>query len=263
MEILNRELSLDSFFNELKSANNRILMLDYDGTLSPFTVDRNNAAPYPGAIDILEKIISDGGTRLIVISGRPMDDLRRLLNMKNQPEMWGSHGAERYSPEHGYTAYEIPGSTRDALETIRKWSVNKKLESFMENKPLGIAFHWRGLSPEQEKKITDTVEGEWKNRLSEYDLELMSFDGGIEIRHIAINKGSAVDAVIRDYGGDYMAAYMGDDLTDEDAFKALGDSGLKILVRMQRRPTAADIIISPPEELLDFLDRWQRAAAAH
>lgn len=260
MDILNREISLDSFFNQLISAKHRILMLDYDGTLSPFTADRENAIPYPGISDILEKIISDGGTRLIVISGRSIDDLRRLLNMKFQPEMWGSHGAERYSQQIGYSTIDPSNSTLSALDSIREWSVRNKLDSFMERKPFGIAFHWRGLSGREKRKIAETVEDEWKNRLSEYNLELQSFDGGLEIRYKEINKGSAVDSILQDYTKDFIAAYLGDDLTDEDAFKALGDRGLKILVRKERRPTTADVILSPPEELLDFLTRWHKSA---
>jgi trehalose-phosphatase len=260
MDILNREISLDSFFNELKSAKHRILMLDYDGTLSPFTIDRDKAVPYPGISDILEKIISESGTRLIIISGRPINILKRLLNMKRQPEMWGSHGAERYSQQNGYSTLEPSNSTLRALDSIREWSVMSKLDSFMERKPFGVAYHWRGLSDEEKRKIKKTVEGEWKSRLSEYNLELHGFDGGLEIRYKGINKGSAVDSIFQDYTEDFIAAYLGDDLTDEDAFKALGDRGLKILVRKERRPTAADVILSPPEELLDFLTSWHKSA---
>ena len=256
MDILNRELSLESFFTELKSANKRILMLDYDGTLSPFTPDRDDAVPYPGVSEVLDKIISDGGTRLIVISGRSLDDLKRLLNMNNQPEMWGSHGAERFSPRGGYSAFEPPDSTLRALKMIREWSVKNGLEERVEIKPFGMAYHWRGLSADQQEKIVKTVDDEWKNRLDEYDLELKAFDGGIEIRHKKINKGTAIDEIVREYHEKFVAAYAGDDLTDEDAFKALSDRGLKILVRKDPRPTAADIVLSPPGELLDFLLRW-------
>lgn len=232
-------------------------MLDYDGTLSPFTPDRDNAVPYPGVSEVLEKIISGGGTRLIVISGRSIDDLKRLLDMKHQPEMWGSHGAERFSSRDGYSAFEPSDTTLRALKMIKQWSIENGLEKRLEIKPFGIAYHWRGLGPDQEEKIAKLIEDEWKNRLTEYDLELKTFDGGIEIRHIKINKGTAVDEIVGEYHEDFVAAYAGDDLTDEDAFKVLDDRGLKILVREEPRPTAADIILSPPGELLNFLIRWR------
>ena len=54
-------------------------------------------------------------------------------------------------------------------------------------------------------------------------------------------------------------AYLGDDLTDEDAFRAVATRGLGILVRQELRKTAAVAWLRPPEELLDFLHRWARA----
>lgn len=53
-------------------------------------------------------------------------------------------------------------------------------------------------------------------------------------------------------------AYLGDDLTDEDAFQALDTRGLRVLVRDALRPTAADIWLQPPDELLDFLRSWRQ-----
>jgi trehalose-6-phosphatase len=54
-------------------------------------------------------------------------------------------------------------------------------------------------------------------------------------------------------------AYLGDDRTDEDAFKALAGRGLAVLVREELRPTAAAVWLRPPVELLDFLQRWMTA----
>jgi trehalose-6-phosphatase len=55
-----------------------------------------------------------------------------------------------------------------------------------------------------------------------------------------------------------MIAYLGDDLTDEDAFKALKGKGLSVLVRDTQRDTLADCWLTPPDELLDFLHHWYR-----
>lgn len=260
MKVLNKGVSLDAFFAGLKSAKHKVLMLDYDGTLSPFTTERDRAYPYPGIKEILEIIISAGDTRLAVISGRRLRDLEKLLGLKNPPEMWGCHGAERFSQNEGYTSIRLPDSTRKLLSSIIEWAEKNDLSDNLEIKPFGAAFHWRGLPDERKKRIETEVESAWKHRLKNSELELKEFDGGIEIRNRKISKKNAVTSILSRYKDDYTAAYLGDDYTDEDAFKALGDKGLKVLVRKDHRPTAADIILSPPEELLDFLNRWLRAA---
>jgi trehalose 6-phosphate phosphatase len=56
-----------------------------------------------------------------------------------------------------------------------------------------------------------------------------------------------------------LSAYLGDDVTDEDAFKALANKGLRALVREQLRETVADIWLIPPVELREFLKRWIKA----
>jgi trehalose 6-phosphate phosphatase len=261
MKVLNREFSIDSFFESLKSAHNRILMLDYDGTLSPFTVDRDNANPYPGIREILDRIIESGKTRLIIISGRQLNALEGLLNLKNKPEMWGCHGAEHYSSKNGYTSIQHPESTRRFLSGIASWAEESHLNESIEIKPFGVAFHWRGLDDRRKNEIETKVEAVWNNKLADYDLELTKFDGGLEIRNRKTGKNNALNTILSVYHDDYAAAYLGDDYTDEDAFNALGDKGLKALVKNESRPTAADIILSPPEELIDFLKRWLNAVS--
>ena len=66
--------------------------------------------------------------------------------------------------------------------------------------------------------------------------------------------------ILEEMGGSGAVAYLGDDRTDEDAFEAIAGKGLGVLVRPERRPTAAEVWLKPPGELLDFLDQWQRRA---
>lgn len=261
MEVLNKGVSVDAFFTALKSAKHRVLMLDYDGTLSPFTTERDRAYPYPGVKEILEKIIAAGNTRLAVISGRRLIDLEKLLGLKNPPEMWGCHGAECFSQNDGYTSVRYPESTHKLLSSIIEWAEKNDFGDNLEIKPFGTAFHWRGLPDDRQQRIETEVESAWKNRLKNSELELRKFDGGIEVRNRKINKKTAVTSILGQYEDDYTAAYLGDDYTDEDAFNALSNRGLKVLVRKDRRPTAADIILSPPEEILDFLNRWLKATS--
>jgi trehalose-phosphatase len=73
-------------------------------------------------------------------------------------------------------------------------------------------------------------------------------------------KGDAVRAILQESDSRVAVAYLGDDQTDEDAFHALKGNGLTVLVRPQSRPTAADVWLQPPQELLQFLQEWLRAS---
>ena len=73
-----------------------------------------------------------------------------------------------------------------------------------------------------------------------------------------MHKGDAVKQILAESPNDAVIAYLGDDLTDEDAFKALQGKGLSVLVRDTRRETLADCWLTPPHELLDFLHNWYK-----
>ncbi|MGB8985382.1 MAG: trehalose-phosphatase, partial [Candidatus Sulfotelmatobacter sp.] len=95
----------------------------------------------------------------------------------------------------------------------------------------------------------------------EYGLDLLQFDGGVEIRSKRANKGSVVRTLLAEMRPAIPAAYLGDDSTDEEAFAAINDIGindigLSILVRPVWRPTAAQLWLRPPVEVLEFLTRW-------
>jgi trehalose-phosphatase len=95
---------------------------------------------------------------------------------------------------------------------------------------------------------------------AEAGLQRLAFDGGVELRLAGSDKGIAVRAMLGELGEDAAVAYLGDDLTDEDAFAALGDRGLSVLVRATPHPTRAQAWIRPPEELFEFLASWSAAS---
>jgi trehalose 6-phosphate phosphatase len=93
------------------------------------------------------------------------------------------------------------------------------------------------------------------------NLRLLPFDGGVELRSLERNKGSVVQDILAQEPPGLPTAYLGDDLTDEDAFVALGDRGHSILVRPELRESAARFWLKPPEELLRLLDDWIAATS--
>lgn len=254
------EHALDALFARLEQARNAVLMLDYDGTLAPFRVDRAQARPYPGIPEALDAIMHQGSTRVVLVSGRRAAEVPPLLGTRNWPEVWGSHGWERLLPGGALTIEPAPPLALEALiEASASADPAQRLGARIEPKPSSVALHWRGIAEERIAKLRAAVEPAWIALCGRAPLALLEFDGGLELRVTGRSKADAVLTVLSESGPDAPAAFLGDDLTDEDAFVALRGRALGVLVRAEHRPTAAQVWLRPPEELAAFLMHWQRA----
>jgi trehalose 6-phosphate phosphatase len=256
MKILNPKIDLERFYKRRDHALQKALLLDYDGTLAPFHVDPGKAFPYPGVREMLDKIMKAPDIRLVIITGRWIEDLRPLLQLKGRPEIWGSHGIERLKMDGTYEIAPMDENALDGLVKADEWIREVGLEERCEEKPGCLAIHWRGLDEKSIEEITNQVSLTWQFIAESSGLNLKEFDGGMELRVPARDKGDAVRTILEELENDAAVAYLGDDLTDEDAFKAIKGKGMGVLVRKELRPTAGDVWISPPEELLDFLSGW-------
>lgn len=241
----------------LRHAPSAALLLDYDGTLAPFQVDRFRALPYSGVISALEKIAASGKTRLAVISGRPVVELESLL-APLRVEMWGAAGLERLMPGGSYEESAIGREALELLSQAEAKIVRAGLVSMAEIKPGGIAMHWRGMPAAKAESAATLIRELWKPFASASLLRLLEFDQGVELRVARPDKGDAVATIVEEAGPQAQIAYLGDDFTDEDAFRALNGRGLTILVRPEYRQTLAQAWLRPPEELTAFLEDWLR-----
>jgi trehalose-6-phosphatase len=115
------------------------------------------------------------------------------------------------------------------------------------------------MAPEVAQQVRQAVATAWAPLERELWVGICDCDGGIELRLSGRTKGDAVTTALAESGPGTAAAYLGDDLTDEDAFHAIAGKGLGVLVRDERRPSAASAWIRPPEGIIDFLERWQHA----
>src|SRR6185503_16385571 len=106
------------FFARLRGASARLLLLDYDGTLAPFTTDRTRAFPYRQIPEMISRIMA-ANTRVVLISGRSARELLFLSGIHPQPEIWGSHGAERLFMDGSYEVDSPNAEHRMALQNAR------------------------------------------------------------------------------------------------------------------------------------------------
>ena len=251
---------IDQFFQDLGRSRRSILLVDYDGTLAPFSVDRQNAVPYPGVCSILQEIMDGGRTRLVIVTGRRAEEVNPLLGLRPAPEVWGAHGLQRLR-EDGTT--EVPRLNPVAAQSLadaEHWLAYQGLDNMAEPKPGSLAVHWRGLDENAAIELRSRILLGWFPIAERASLAVLEFDGGVELRIPDRDKSDAIRTILREAAGDTPIAYLGDDVTDERAFRALRGRGLTLLVRPEKRKTAAQAWLKPPEELLAFLTRWRDAS---
>ena len=195
------------FLAEVSRTPSRALLLDYDGTLAPFTADRHRAAPYPEVPALVDRIRSFTNTRLMVVTGRRAPEVAKLLGLK-KIEIWGCHGLSRLLADG---TYELPkldenavGKIAEANELLRQCG----LFDLLEFKPAATAIHWRGKESEA-NQVARKVEKVWSKLHGRQGLELLKFDGGMEIRVAGRDKGNAVRTILTEMGGHPAMAYLG------------------------------------------------------
>lgn len=249
---------LDQFFRAFSSARQPLLLIDYDGTLAPFHIDRFQAEPWPGIRPVLQHIQDQKKTRIIVITGRPPAEIAPLLGLAEPVEVWGLHGFERLNTDGRSELEQLPQPVRKRLDELKAALRRDSFGGLLEEKPNAVVLHWRGAAPGEAKQIEQRARALFEPAAQELALQLLPFEAGLELR-AGRNKGAAVEMILSEYTGCAPVAYLGDDITDEAAFRALKGRGLSVLVRPEPRKTAADLWLRPPDELKVFLDQWSAA----
>lgn len=251
--------NIEELLESVARARQSVLLLDYDGTLAPFSIDRHRAVPYPGLRDLLQQIVDTGRTRLVIVTGRDAREIDPFLRLRPAPEIWGSHGLQRLLPDGRCQMPEIPPAVAEVLDDARRWLEYQGLHDCAERKPGSIAVHWRALEQTEAEELRGRIIVGWFPIAERANLKLLEFDGGVEMRMPDLDKGDAVRTILKETGPNVPVTYLGDDITDERAFRALASQGLGILVRASFRRSAAQAWLKPPEELRDFLSRWLAA----
>jgi len=257
---LNRKAArkLREFFSSFPGTSTALLLLDYDGTLADFRIDRFKARPWAGVRELLDAIQKQKKTRIAVVTGRPATEIPPMLALETPVEVWGLHGAERlYSDGRRELEVEAP-AVRQALQDLRTRLKRDPLGGLFEDKPNAAVMHWRGRSPDEAKGIEKRTREIFEPLAKLDGLRLLEFSAGLELR-AGRDKGGAVREIIREAGTDAPITYLGDDLTDESAFQAVNEakaSHLSVLIRRAPRKTEADVWLKPPKELREFLGMW-------
>lgn len=270
---------LDQLFDVRLLSRRRVLILDYDGTLAPLRAvpageargerpeSRFATAPYAGTRELLARIRSHPAARVVFVSGRPAREMADMLALSPRPEIFGVHGWEHLTRSGQLVRAIVPAQARAQLDALRALQVRLETAgASFEDKHAAIAVHWRGRNAEQVRAIRALLAPfetppDAPARLD--GVFAQPFDGGLEVRPHGPSKASVVRSVLREESRDAVVAYFGDDLSDEEAFRALAGRGIGVRVLpagaprdAARRPTSAQLTLRAPDELHAFLGRW-------
>ncbi len=230
------------------------VFLDYDGTLTPI-VDNPDQAVLSGETRHIVDALARRCT-VAIISGRDLADVRRHVG--NESIYYaGSHGFDIAGPGGWHTEYERAAEFLPALDEAEE-ALEAQLGSvpgaWVERKKFAIAVHYRQAREEDVPAIEQAVD-----RVAAAHRNLRKAGGKkvFELRpRIDWHKGKVVLWLLERLGlsgDDVLPFYIGDDVTDEDAFKALREKGIGIVVRARSGPTAARYALKSPGEVRGFL----------
>jgi trehalose-phosphatase len=227
-----------------------LVACDFDGTLAPIARSPQEAVPDEESLAALEALAGMPHTHAAVISGRALDDLAHQLSGVSKMWLVGSHGAE-----FGAAFLKaLPPAVLDLLARVRSEVVRIAggIEgALIEDKPASVAFHFRNVPEDKAGPALEAIlhgPATWEGVHTRPGLKV------IELSVAPGNKGRAL-AAIRHRVGATTVVFIGDDVTDEDAFGVLGptDLGVKVGDGPTRAPHRVESAAQVPELLRRML----------
>jgi trehalose 6-phosphate synthase/phosphatase len=228
----------DALFARLRDSEDLLALLDYDGTLVPYTATPELARPDPTLLELLGALAARPRTEVHVVSGRARETLEHWLGALPLA-LHAEHGF--WSRPIGNTEWrpigEIGGSWREPALAILRDITARTPGSLIEVKAVALAWHYRMADPESGERRANELRVHLTQLLSNQPVEILAGHKVIEIRPYGIHKGRIVPPLSPDAIAGTTVLAMGDDRTDEDMFAALPPDA--ITIRVGPGPTQA------------------------
>jgi trehalose-phosphatase len=169
----------------------------------------------------------------------------------------GEHGWETRVPGGEIVRWSLPPGVPEGLGRARRAAERRGWESRLELKRSGLVLHTRGLPPGHARAIEGACASSWEPLCLQYPLGLDRIHGGLELRARGRGKGTVVLALLSHEPPGTLGVFVGDDASDEDAFRMVQDFGFGVRVGSDAQPSLAAARIPCCEAVGDFLDDWR------
>ncbi len=248
------EKHLPRLRRELRGASELLVCLDFDGTLAPIVDDPTEATPTTANEAALESLVAEPSVSTAIVSGRALADVRDRIdglsiyagNHGLELEREGSVAVHPVARERASLVSEVCSTLEVALESIPGATV--------ENKRLTGTVHVRSTPPAA-RPLVERLSENAVERIGDDELELSTGKRVLEVApSVGWGKGDVVELLQSVRSDGTYTVYVGDDVTDEAAFRAIEPNGLGVRVGGEK-PTAASCRVSSPTVVASLL-RW-------
>jgi trehalose 6-phosphate synthase/phosphatase len=241
--------------SDFQHSDKALFLLDYDGTLVPFSPKPAQAMPGDKLLRLLEKLAKNPRNEVVLISGRDKNTLEGWFGGLNLG-LVAEHGMWIKEKGGGWETIEtLTSDWKEEVHPILESWVDRTPGSFIEEKEFSLVWHYRKANP----GLGQLRARELMNNLSDITatLNLQVLEGSkvVELKNTDINKGRAALRWISMDKWDFILA-LGDDWTDEDTFKTLPSTAWSIKVRFGT--SAARFSLSSPSEATSLLRKLAR-----
>lgn len=245
----------ESVWDRIRSHTPRLLLLDFDGTLAPFEVDRMAVRVPEASRRAIERIARSPKDRIAIVSGRPIRELQQLLG-DFPGAMAGEHGWEEKGAR-GVVCRHTPGLRARFLLKLAEWiAVFMRCGERLERKRASIVLHTRGVTSQRMQLRLARCARVLQVLIAHERMKLDLFNGGWELRDRTHSKGTIAAGLIANGPPDPLPVFLGDDTSDEDAFAVVRPLGITVRVGTTSRATSAEWTLRSTDEVAEFLERW-------
>ncbi|MBX0289219.1 bifunctional alpha,alpha-trehalose-phosphate synthase (UDP-forming)/trehalose-phosphatase [Hymenobacter sp. HSC-4F20] len=244
-EMLTPEVS-EQLADDFRAAGQRLLLLDYDGTLMPFHNLPQRAQPDQELQLLLQALTADPQNHVVIISGRDRTTLQNWLG--HLPlDFIAEHGVWLRPASEDWQLFQpLNNNWKQDIRPIIEMYVTRTAGSFIEDKEYSLVWHYRRADSELGEVRARELLNHLTFMTSNTELQVMEGNKVIEVKTAGINKGTAAARWLTQYNPTFILA-LGDDRTDEDTFRALPPEAYTVKVGTGARSLARYHLRSPTE----------------
>lgn len=255
--------SWESFSADIRAASHILLLSDYDGTLTPIVSRPDEAVLSPEARDKLRALAAKPTFSVGIISGRSLSEVKSLVGVE---EIYyaGNHGLEIEGPGFKFI-HSTAKAAQPKIQALLRQLSTKLADikgTIVEDKGLSLSVHYRLVGKSDEEIVAQIFHEVTSPWLRDGKIRVTSGKKVWEVRPpIDWHKGKAVETIIKEKRSflkseQLLTIYLGDDTTDEDAFKIIHrPRGWSIFVSGENTSSNADYFLNSTSEVMTFLSR--------